>query len=572
MLFGSFAASWSAGNSLGPLDFLFTSWSGEMFKSENFRDHFLTPIAIGLALATAALFMIERRARLLGQPFSQKTVKWVCIGLTVLGFFTYFDFLNPNVRYNNYYHRHEFFHYYMGSKYFEQIGYARLYECTAIAEVELGFGDKLKKQDMRDLRVNLIGPITNSYVFSDPKQCTDHFKPEQWEAFKTDVKWFEQSARGTYWDNMKKDHGYNPPPVWTMTGKFFGSFAPAGDGYFKILSLIDVFIHIGVLAMLGWAFGLRTMAVGAVFWGCNAVANFYWTGGAFMRQDWVFFLIASVCLARKRYFAFSGAALMWCALLRVFPAVLFFGVGLIVLFNLIKRRSLHPDHKRWIAGAAIALGVLVPASIAVSGVGAYKEFAHHILTHRNTPLTNHMGLESILSHNWDGRMLFSQDDRLDDPFSEWKQGRIDRIHKLKWLQNGIILLIAGWIAWSLRRTKLLWVGIPLSVPLLVSMMNLTCYYYVVFLSAVILVRQRPALAVALLATSGASQVLHYRFYFIDDKFVAHSYLFYIAALLILVGYSRPFSIARLKAWIAGKPEPKQLPPSNSGAPNASAAE
>lgn len=551
MLFGSFAASWSA-----PLDFLFTSWSGEMFKSDNFRDHFLTPIAIGLALSTAALFMLERRARLLGQPFAKNTVKWVCIGLTVLGFFTYFDFLNPNVRYNNYYHRHEFFHYYMGSKYFEQIGYARLYECTAIAEVELGFGDKLKKQDMRDLRVNLIGPITNTYVFSDPKQCTDHFKPEQWEAFKTDVKWFEQSARGTYWDNMKKDHGYNPPPVWTMTGKFFGSFAPAGDGYFKLLSLIDVFIHIGVLAMLGWAFGLRTMAVGAVFWGCNAVANFYWTGGAFMRQDWVFFLVASVCMARKRYFALSGAALMWCALLRVFPAVLFFGVGLIVLFHLIRKRTLHPDHKRWIAGAAIAMGVLVPASIAVSGVGAYKEFAHHISTHRNTPLTNHMGLESMLSHNWDGRMLFSQDDRLDDPFSEWKQGRIDRIHNLKWVQNSIILLIAGWIAWSLRRTKLLWVGIPLSVPLLVSMMNLTCYYYVVFLSAVVLVRQRPALAVALLATSGASQVLHYRFYFIDDKFVAHSYLFYIAALLILIGYSRPFSIARLKAWIAGKPEPK----------------
>ncbi|HEX2879934.1 MAG TPA: hypothetical protein VHO25_10420, partial [Polyangiaceae bacterium] len=106
--------------------------------------------------------------------------------------------------------------------------------------------------------------------------------------------------------------------------------------------------------------------------------------------------------------------------------------------------------------------------------------------------------------------------------------------------------------------------------------NLTCYYYVVFLSAVVLVRQRPALAVALLATSGASQVLHYRFYFIDDKFVAHSYLFYICALLILVGYSRPFSIARLKAWLAGKPEPKpkpkQLPPGPTDVPKVSAAE
>jgi hypothetical protein len=567
MLFGSFAASWSA-----PLDFLFTSWSGKMFESDNFRNQFLTPIAIGLALTTAALFMLERRARLLGQPFTKKAVKWACIAITVLGFFTYFDFLNPNVRYNNYYHRHEFFHYYMGSKYFGQIGYARLYECTAIAEVELGFGDKLKKQDMRDLHVNLIKPITDTYVFSDPQQCKSHFDPEKWEAFKTDVKWFEQSARGTYWDNMKKDHGYNPPPVWTMAGKILGSFGPASDGYFKVLSLIDVFIHIGVIVMLGWAFGLRTMAVGSVFWGCNAVANFYWTGGAFMRQDWVFFIIASVCLARKRHFGLSGAALMWSALLRVFPAVCFFGGGVIVLFHLIKKRSLHPDHKRWIAGAAIAMGVLVPASIAVSGVGAYKEFAHHISTHRNTPLTNHMGLETMLSHSWGGRMLYTQDDRLDDPFEGWKEGRTARITQLKWVQKGIVLLIAAWAAWALRRTKLLWVGIPLSVPLLISLINLTCYYYVVVLTAVVLVRARPALAVALLATSAASQVLHYRFYFIDDKFTAHSYLFYICGLLLLYGYSRPFSIARLKAWWAGKPEPKPLPPRDVETPKVSAAE
>ena len=36
-----------------------------------------------------------------------------------------------------------------------------------------------------------------------------------------------------------------------------------------------------------WAFGWRVMAVATVFWGCNAPANFYWTGGAFLRQDWI---------------------------------------------------------------------------------------------------------------------------------------------------------------------------------------------------------------------------------------------------------------------------------------------
>jgi hypothetical protein len=539
----------------GPLDFLFTPWQGELFKSDNWKP-LMVGFAIGLSLITAGLYMLERRARFLGQPFSKRTVRIGCIVLTVLGVLSYFDCFNPNVRYTNYYHRHELFHYYMGSKYFGEVGYGRLYECTAIAEVELGFGNKLKKQELRDLRVNLIRPIPDTYVFSDPDQCKSHFTPERWDSFKEEIKWFEQSSRGTYWDNMKKDHGYNPPPVWTMAGKFIGSFGTASDGFFKALASIDVILHIAVLALLGWAFGFRVMAVGSVFWGTNAVANFYWTGGAFMRQDWVFFLIASVALARKRHFGLSGAALMWSALLRVFPAVMFFGAGVIVLFHLLRHKRLHRDHMRFIAGAAICMGVLVPASIAVSGVGAYKEFAHHISIHRHTPLTNHMGLETILSHNWEGRMLFTQDDRLDDPFKGWKDHRTERVAQLKWLQNTIVAFVALWIAWALRRTKLLWLGIPLSATLLISLLNLTCYYYVVLLPAVVLIRARPALTVALLATSAASQVLHNRFYFIDDKFTAHSYLFFALGLLLVFGFSRPFSIARLKAWLRGKPEPK----------------
>lgn len=551
-----------AGLLQGPLDFLFTPWQGELFKSDNWKP-LMVGFAIGLSLITAGLYMLERRARFLGQPFSKRTVRIACIVLTVLGVLSYFDCFNPNVRYTNYYHRHELFHYYMGSKYFDEVGYGRLYECTAIAEVELGFGNKLKKQELRDLRVNLIRPIPDTYVFSDPAQCKSHFTPERWDVFKNEIKWFEQSSRGSYWDNMKKDHGYNPPPVWTMAGKFIGSFGTASDGFFKALASIDVILHIAVLALLGWAFGFRVMAVGSVFWGTNAVANFYWTGGAFMRQDWVFFLVASVALARKRYFGLSGAALMWSALLRVFPAVMFFGAGVIALFHLLRHKRLHRDHLRFMAGAAICMAVLVPASIADSGVGAYKEFAHHISIHRHTPLTNHMGLETIISHNWEGRMLFTQDDRLDDPFEGWKDHRTERVAKLKWLQNATVAFVALWIAWALRRTKLLWLGIPLSATLLISLLNLTCYYYVVFLPAVVLIRARPALTVALLATSAASQVLHNRFYFIDDKFTAHSYLFFAMGLLLVFGFSRPFSIARLKAWLQGKPEPKgkaELPP------------
>jgi hypothetical protein len=566
-------------------------WQSTIFEKTHW-ENFMKGTRIVLTMVTALLLMYEVRAARLRERIPRRTKRWVAIVLTVVAFFTYFDFFNPNVRYSEYYHRHEFFHYYLGSKYFKEIGYNQLYECTAVAEIELGRGATVAKREIRDLRVNLIKQVKDTYILTDPGQCKNRFTAARWEDWKKDVDWFYHSSVGSYWDNMQKDHGYNPPPVWTMTGKFFGSFAPAGDRYFKILSMIDVAFHVGIVLLFYWAFGFRVMAVATVFWGCNAPANFYWTGGAFLRQDWLFFLVAALCLARKRKFFWAGGSLMWSGLLRVFPLIFFGGWAIMVVFEIIRRIRfgttgsettikgapaikiergllgyLHPDHRRLIAGALVAFVGLGSASLAVCGVDSYKQFfGHTIKVHNATPLTNHMGLETMLVANWDGRMRFLRDDNMDDPFEGWKQGRIDRFKMMKPLFILICAGVFGWTAWALRRTKLLWVGLALSVCLVISLTNLTCYYYSLFLVAPALIAVRPSLGPPLVATSGISTILLYAptgFYWVDDRFVAQAWLFYALSLMLLYAYSRPFSMDRLKAWWAGKPEPKApraLPP------------
>lgn len=559
---------------LGAADFF---WDHEWFKKENWEN--ATRFVRLLLCFGGALYLIyESRARRLGQPIARRTRHGIALVVTLVAFFTYFDFFNPNVRYKEYYHRHEFYHYYLGSKYSDELSYTRLYECTAIAEKELGHGPALRKRELRDLRVNLIKPIPDTYVFSEPEKCKKHFEADRWEEFKADVNWFYSSARGTYWENMLKDHGYNPPPVWTMEGKLFGAFGPAGDGYFKILSSIDVVLNLATVLILGWGFGWRTMMVAAIFWGANGPANFYWTGGAFLRQDWLFMLAASLALARKRRFALSGAALTWSALLRIFPLILFAGVGIIMLHEIIRRVRrakredsaegeqrrqssrgalywLHPDHRRWIFGCLVAAGTLIPASMLVTSPQAYKDFYDHISVHKNTPLTNTMGLETMLVHTWEGRMHMARNDSLDDPFEDWKQGRIDRIHERKPWYLAIILVTFAWMAWALRRTKLLWVGIPMGLLLTMSLTNLTCYYYSMFIAGAVLVRQRPTFAPAFLMASAASQIVLVKYYWVDDRFTAMSWIFYAVGVMILYVYSRPFSVARLKAWWQGRREP-----------------
>jgi hypothetical protein len=163
-------------------------------------------------------------------------------------------------------------------------------------------------------------------------------------------------------------------------------------------------------------------------------------------------------------------------------------------------------------------------------------------------------------------MRFTRDSTLDDAFELWKQGRRDRFDALKPVFFGIAVAVFGWMTWALRRTKSLWIAAGLSVPLIVSLTNLTCYYYCFFLLAVPLVRLSPGLGPMLLALAGASQIVLKCFYFIDDQYTAESYLWYAGSIMLLWAYSRPFSMERLRAWLDGKKEPKTPQKAPAGLP------
>jgi hypothetical protein len=381
---------------------------------------------------------------------------------------------------------------------------------------------------------------------------------------------------------MQHDHGYNPPPVWTMTGKAVSSLGRADDRFFKLLAGIDVVLNAGTLLLFNWAFGFRVMAVAAIFWGVNAPADFAFTGGAFLRQDWLFLLVAAVCLARKRRFGLAGFALTWSALLRIFPGVFVFGWLIIAAIHLVKRlrearergeplsvpglfSHLHPDHRRLFGGCVVAVATLVPISAVTCGTDAYAAFYQHTLrTHQNTPLTNHMGLETMLVHTWNGRMRFAQDDNQSDAFEGWKKGRIERFQHMKPVFWAIVTIIFAWTVWALRNTRLLWVGTALGLPMVMCLTNLTCYYYSLFIVGAVLVAVRPQLGAPFLVASAIGKIIQYPpigFFWLDDRWTAETWLYFVLALCLLVGYSRPFSVRALKAWWNGKPlrEPRSIP-------------
>lgn len=412
----------------------------------------------------------------------------------ILLFFLYF-----HLSYKGYYHRWELFHYYMGSKYTKELSYKRIYICASIADAELGAEKTVKRRKIRDLsETNLLIPVAE--FLEHPEVCKSHFSEARWEAFKTDVKFFRQVSGPQYWKDMQKDHGYNPPPIWTIAGHYLSSLQPASDEYFKLLAGIDVTLTALLFLGIGWAFGWRVTLVAFLFWGTQEPAPFYWTGGAFLRQDWFFLAVMSACLARRKWFFLSGLALAYAAGLRIFPVLLFGGPLAIIAWDIYRKRKIQMPYVKFLGGAIVAAAVLFPLSLHVTGgFHSYKEFAHHISVHQGTALTNHVGLHTVIKHAPDGRMKYTRNNALLDPFERWKKARNDRFAKYKVLWAAIFLSLGAVLFFTLRRTKALWVGMALSLVLVVSAVEATCYYWSIWVLAALMVKVKRKMEWPLLA-------------------------------------------------------------------------
>src|SRR4029078_2575664 len=109
------------------------------------------------------------------------------------------------------------------------------------------------------------------------------------------------------------------------------------------------------------------------------------------------------------------------------------------LFGRIDRRYLS-----LFGGGALALATLVPISFATSsGIDGYKAFKFNTQKHKETPLTNHMGLRTVVTYSPSeaGRSL--QDNRLEDPWGKWKRAKVATFNRRLPLYGLFVLGFAG---------------------------------------------------------------------------------------------------------------------------------
>ena len=447
----------------------FTYWNNE--SSAGWE---LVLAILGLLLLYADLD--DRRSE---KPrFSQKTRDTALKVLGVLSLFTYFNF--GFFHFPNFIHDWEWTHYYVGSKYFKELSYDKLYECIAVADHESpdpGLRRRVEKRKLTHLGdKNQL--TTTDDILAHPERCKQHFSDARWEDFKRDVKFFRDRQNTRRWDDLQTDHGYNATPVWNIAGSLLANLAPASDGQLYTLALLDPLYLLAMVALCWWAFGWRVTCVGLIVFATNFPSRYYWTGGSFLRWDWLFYLVASICLLKKEKPVWAGVALGYATLLRVFPGFVFAGPVLAGVIELVKTKRWNQTYLKLGLGALLSVVVLVPISFKVGGgTQAYTAFVKNTQKHKETALTNYMGLRTIVAYRYGeaGRNLKNEHDV--DPWGKWKQARVrafERAKPLYVLLAAAYLALLGFAVWKRQP----WEAAALGVTFIaIGPVELTCYYY-----------------------------------------------------------------------------------------------
>ena len=487
-----------------------------------------------LALAAALLLAWGVWLGAAGRPQAYRALRDAALAvLGVAGFLGWWNFLQFHGP--GFVHGHDFFNYYVGAKYFPELGYQRLYECIAVADIEAGLGARVARRSITDLDSYL--PRDTSAIRADPGRCKRHFSAERWAGFRSDVDWFRVRIPPERWEASQLDHGYNATPAWTLIGGRLASLGAASTEQILALALLDPLLVLAAWSAVAWSFGWRATCVALVYWGTNHPANFSWTGGAFLRDDWLAASLLGLALLRRGLPAAAGALFGLAASLRAFPAAWLLGPGLSAVARALRERQvrLRWPELRLAAGALVVAVGLGLASALYSGSDAWPRFARDVQLHASVPSSNTLALRTALSWTREGRLARLLPTSA-DPGSAWKEHQLAAFERRRAAYAALVLAYLALLTWAASRVEI-WEAAVLGSGAVLFLLTPACYYTGFLAAWGLLWLRSPAVGVGLCALAAVGQAIALRIADPDDVYAASSLaaLAFIALATALVG-------------------------------------
>lgn len=271
------------------------------------------------------------------------------------------------------------FHYWLGAKYFSEMGYVGLYQCAIQVEEDVNgfpvwFGGGYK----RDL-------VSYQWVpRADVGTCPrGNFSEARWTNFVHDLTWLhdQPTDRAELWRLVMLDKGLNVTPTWLA---IFGRLAQITPGTFLFWLWLyaDLAGLLVGLFVVYKTFGLERAALAGIF-----ITTWFGTltqiMGHWFQYEWLTFMLIGFCALKRNRPVVAGITLAAAAAMRIFPAA---ALG-IMLFD--TRRE---GQKFWSAASVTLVAMFLIGSTTPHGIDIWWEFTDKMLAHTQTLLIEPMNI------------------------------------------------------------------------------------------------------------------------------------------------------------------------------------
>lgn len=347
-------------------------------------------VIIGLGLVLCGVTTLRRGPP---GPFLTRALKTALIVLVLVSGVVW-SYCARGVGQTHYVKMWDSFHYHLGPKYFDELGYFGFYDCVAQADLEtVKILTKVRVRDLRD-----YGKFPRSKVAAKRGKCHEKFSSERWEEFKSDYRFYAKASPGNI-RGAVRDHGYNGTPAHVFVAKHLSNSFQTTYENLVFATLLDTLPLFLMFAVLCWAVGWPLALLSAALFFTSFSDRAFFIAGSFFRYHWMILSGLGLAALAKRRNTLAGAFFASAAMLNVFPIFFLAAMGFRIVLALDEKKTLSRDQWRFllgVAGASIFWGLL---SVSYRhGIGNYFEFFDKMDEHSELVTRSRIGLRYVLAY------------------------------------------------------------------------------------------------------------------------------------------------------------------------------
>jgi hypothetical protein len=312
-------------------------------------------------------------------------------------------------------HTWNLYHYVIGTKYFDELGYFDLYTGTLAADADRAASFTSTNRETgrifeavthtRDLHTYKVIRTQKALERARKIKLRDRFSPSRWKQFTSDLEMIrKQRPDPKYWRGPLRDRGFNPSPAWLLIHE-------------PLLNSFDLKEHEWILFFLCYAQNLLFFATFvAVFWAFGKTAslvfcalfllyfgNWVRYAGGYFSYDWFIAAVWAVVLYRKRRFIPSGILLAYAGLMRGFPILLALYPALAWLARV--ARGKRPRRYHTLVLTSLAAGIFIIFGLTClpkNGLDSWQQWREKISVHahHHTISSNRVGLRMLFANDY----------------------------------------------------------------------------------------------------------------------------------------------------------------------------